>query len=941
VLGLSSGHWYFDYLEARNVNNQQTSPQSWLSNLRIVIGSSTPLLYDNDNQQVPIVLIADPAPGQKVSREQLDSLTLVELTQDGYKALPTEPNAQGWRYSLERDSRFDYYPHGLGPVGEDADWAKPRRGEISKTVYVHADAPANHALRLVAKIHRDKDTEYYSDHDAYRSSVIVLASAAPEYRYPQDYKWERIDANGSGVNGSFIHEYRLEANFRKFVAVTLPDPASKLLVHEYSGQASGKITTQVGLPDSFNSSGLKLHQPDNTEGIVVRLQSDGQLAGGAALANDKTPFTFTALDNYGNVHQISLSLEPDQPNPLSVTAIAGINDHSLEAWLSRFTIEAGAAGDQVDNDGEQHIAIKVIVEPAAGQQITDKQFDSLVLYEVKPDGVYRPLPASPKAEGWRFSHANEVEPDVQSTGAARCKEFHVHSKAPAGTFIDLVARISTDEITHHYSDHADWSTRLSVYARSAPERLTPDTETRLHDWLSEFSIDVTSANEQPYNNGEHKALIELFVEANKGEIITEEQLNSLTLAELTPDGTYRPLLEDPAAAWRYSKPGEKSDLNKASACCTKACKKFYVHTQAEAYSSIDLVGRITKNKDNVCHSVGNTFHSMVTLTAKPEPKATKTTDTAFTSLEWFQVKGMGSETNNTVCPVYTNGRHETRVVVVVGAVDASNHPVQIPKEELQRRVVLIDYDTGVELSTKGYAISPTKGIYDAIVGSTKQKKSSIQQNYSAVEFWVSTQVLSQQQIGAKITTQQGSVTVTFATHQKDLTPGGKTVNGQSNSSATIYGITSHSPFRPESFILVEEQHNITSGFNYKNYRISLPQGYKICYSYRPGNPNGRLHVRRNNESGGMWTRIQSAWKYGKTWHDYYSSFAPEWKGRIRANPIKGQANAFRFAVREYDREEGGSVQVTYYDTCGVTHIVWVRHLRRAIDLDLSSSSGPN
>lgn len=923
------------------MNNQQTSPQSWLSNLRIVIGSSTPLLYDNDNQQVPIVLIATPAPGQEVSCEQLDSLTLVELTQDGYKALPTEPNAQGWRYSLERDPRFDFHPHGLDPVGEDADWAKPHTGEISKTVYVHADAPANHALRLVAKIHRDKDTEYYSDHDAYRSSVIVFASAAPECRYPQDYKWKRTNTDEPDVNGSFKHEYSLEANFRKFVAVTLPDPASKLLVHEYSGPASGKITAQVGLPNSFKSSGLRLHQPDITEGIVVRLQSDGQLVGGAALTNDETPFAFTALDNYGNVHQISLRLEPDQPNLLSVTAIAGINDHSLEAWLSRFTIEAGADGNQVDNNGEPHIAIKVIVEPAAGQQITDEQFDSLVLYEVKPDGVYRPLPASPKAEGWRYSHAIEVEPDVQSksTGAARCKEFHIHSKAPAGTFIDLVARISTDEMTHHYSDHADWSTRLSVYARSAPGQLTPDTETHQHHWLSEFSIRVTSANEQLYNNGEHKALIELFVEANEGEIITEEQLNSLTLAELTPDGTYRPLLEDPAAAWRYSKPVEKSDLNKASACCTKACKKFYVHTQAAAYSSIDLVGRITKNKDNVCHSVGNTFHSMVTLTAKPEPTSTKTADTAFKSLEWFQVKGMGSETNNTVCPVYTNGRHQTRVVVVVGAVDASNHPVQISKEELARRVVLIDYDTGVELSTKGYAISPTKGRYDAIVGSSGQKKSSTQQNYSAVEFWVSTRILSQQQIGAKITTKQGSVTVTFATHQKNLAPGGKTVNGQSNSSATIYGIASHFPFPPKSFILVEEQHNVAGNFNYKNYRISLPQGYQICYSDHPGNPNGRLHVFRRNEPGGQWTRFQTAWSYGKTWRDY--GFQGVWHGRIRANPIKGQANAFRLAAHDFFGEEGDSVQVTYHDTCGVLHPVWVRHLRRAIDLDLSSTAGPN
>ncbi|WP_191830998.1 hypothetical protein [Pseudomonas fluorescens] len=925
------------------MNNQQTSPQSWLSNLRIVVGSSTPLLYDNGNQQVPIVLIVAPAPGQEVSREQLDSLTLVELTQDGYKALATEPNAQGWRYSLERDLRFDYHPHGLDPVGADADWAKPHSGEMSKTVYVHADAPAHHALRLVAKIHRDKDTEYFSDHDAYRSSVALFASAAPECRFPQDYKWKRTNADEPDVNGSFIHEYLLEANFRKFVAVTLPDPASKLLVHEYSGQASGKLTTQVGLADSFKSSGLKLHQPDNTEGIVVRLQSDGQLAGAAALVNDERPFTFTALDNYGSVHQITLSLEPDQPNPLSVTAIAGINDHSLEAWLSRFTIEAGADGNQVDNDGEQHIAIKVIVEPAAGQQITDEQFDSLVLYEVKPDGVYRPLPASPKAEGWRYSPAFVAKPtgDALLAGTTRCKEFYVHTKAPANSFIDLVARVSTDEMTHHYSDHADWRTRLSVYARSAPGQLTSDTETHLHAWLSEFSIHVTSAIEQLYNNGEQPALIELFVEANEGETITEEQLNSLTLAELTPDGTYRPLLEDSSAAWRYSKPVEESDLNKASACCTKACKKFYVHTQAAAYSSIDLVGRITKNKDNVCHSVGNTFHSMVTLTAKPEPTSSKTADTAFTSLEWFQVKGMGSETNNTVCPVYTNGRHQTRVVVVVGAVDARNHPVQISKEELQRRVVLIDYDTGVELSTKGYAISPTKGRYDAIVGSSGQKKPSTQQNYSAVEFWVSTQVLSQQQIGAKITSQQGPVTVTFATHQKNLTPGGKTVNGQSNSSATIYGITSHSPFRPENFILLEEPHYVAGNFSYINYRISLPQGYQICYSDHPGNPNGRLHVRRRNEPKGQWTRLQTAWSYGKTWRDYINSFQPVWGGRIRANPIKGQANAFRFAAHAVLGEEGGSAPVTYHDTCGVTHFVWVRHLNRAIDLDLNSNADPN
>lgn len=96
-----------------------TNTSAWLNHFNIKITSNSHRLYSNGRQQIEVTVAVAPAPNNTLTAEQLDSIALVTLDDDGvYRELTGE-----LKVSTTRDPQFDYFaassgaPQNLEPSG--------------------------------------------------------------------------------------------------------------------------------------------------------------------------------------------------------------------------------------------------------------------------------------------------------------------------------------------------------------------------------------------------------------------------------------------------------------------------------------------------------------------------------------------------------------------------------------------------------------------------------------------------------------------------------------------------------------------------------------------------------------------------------------------------------------------------------------------------------
>lgn len=153
------------------------------------------------------------------------------------------------------------------------------------------------------------------------------------------------------------------------------------------------------------------------------------------------------------------------------------------------------------------------------------------------------------------------------------------------------------------------------------------------EWLSTFKIEVSSASPGLYGNGLQQVEVTLTVEPEGEEIITEEQLKSLTLVYLDTGGSYIPLPDHKTESsdwfaslthderFAYYEGSSRTDATSSppsSANRAQLTKKFYVSTVALGGSVITLRARITKTADE--HYVSEeSFESSIDLSSVSVP----------------------------------------------------------------------------------------------------------------------------------------------------------------------------------------------------------------------------------------------------------------------------------------------------------------------------------
>jgi hypothetical protein len=156
----------------------------WLSRLNINITSNSNRIFNNGNNQLQVSVGLTPRKGESITKEQLNSVRLVTLDDDGqYRELSGE-----YRVSRKRDERFEYYA--------DTGMAPSRLLEstaCSRKFYVSSTASGGSIKTLYAAVTRDEDSHYVSHTSVFNSSVNVETITSLN-RQRSDFKLERADA---------------------------------------------------------------------------------------------------------------------------------------------------------------------------------------------------------------------------------------------------------------------------------------------------------------------------------------------------------------------------------------------------------------------------------------------------------------------------------------------------------------------------------------------------------------------------------------------------------------------------------------------------------------------------------------------------------------------------------------------------------------------------
>lgn len=307
---------------------------NWLSRLNINISSNSNRIFNNGYQQLEISVGLTPRNGEVITDDQLNSVRLVTLEDDGtYQELSGE-----YRYFLERDKRFDYYADTGSPPAPLLESTTLR-----KRFYVSSTASGGSLKVIYAAITKSPD-EHYVSHTSTFNSSVTIETVTRLRRQRSDFKLEAVDLledqvtdtyryRGSSYEGPTavdVDVYFLEFKNPAFRIVDVDAQFSSGYGCFYADSADDtRWTEEIGwhLPrirkiyahflidpraadTTFNFRHIS--EPMNTrEGALnlVRLKLRG--AGAALDETYQAPDVFYVFDQYGNESEIEMTQKAD------------------------------------------------------------------------------------------------------------------------------------------------------------------------------------------------------------------------------------------------------------------------------------------------------------------------------------------------------------------------------------------------------------------------------------------------------------------------------------------------------------------------------------------------------------------------------------------------------------------------------------------------------
>jgi hypothetical protein len=164
-------------------------------------------------------------------------------------------------------------------------------------------------------------------------------------------------------------------------------------------------------------------------------------------------------------------------------------------------------------------------------------------------------------------------------------------------------------------------------------------------WLKRFEIEISSASDRQYANGRQQIEVKVSIQAVLGAELTQEQIDSVRIVEVTSDGVFVPLTTAsvPNGWWLTTQKNEYDYFPTTQQMTVKGSEQdsslspqaepvhernFYPVTLAPGGSKKKLWARITKDGDNE-YITNATFISDVTLTAVAPPRFSAISDYVF------------------------------------------------------------------------------------------------------------------------------------------------------------------------------------------------------------------------------------------------------------------------------------------------------------------------
>lgn len=808
-------------------------PSNWLSTFKIELGAGGDAAYNNGSQQIMVVMRVQAVDGAVITDEDLETLVPVELMGDGsYRELPLMDDDVTWGWTTTLDERFDFYDgqtqqrtndQGNG-LSSNSGLSQPSP-LLTKTVYIQTRAAGGRMLTLHAQI-TDKDGNHYRTENEFLSSVSLRSLRRPDFQFPDDYQWSLDASEGNWEDGVFyIYEHRLSPRQGSFVSADLLDVIGNIrqtdgMLRWQSGDPDDAFATNVGfaLPNdqrvkyhqsfAFSEAFKRRRRPSaltSTEGaIVVVLQGDNDLRSTYPQFQYDRPCKLRALDNNGNVHEISVAFDNDHDDPTYRRAhltLAIHNQRHADAWLAGFDIHVSSSSRRTYNNGRQQIEVTLSALPAQGRTITQAQVDSMELVIKQPDGTWAPLLSEGDASDWWFSTAHDdrfhylpawvEEPyaPLVAGQASRHKTFYIHTTAQDAATLNVAGSIQqvpgmpgtqclsagsvnlqAVEPPHYSTSDFGWHLLHPANHSANPYRVVNEYELRLgHVGFSCVTFDSAADQGMLLLGADPKLTAHVGIALPGSKVVHHNDT-------IDPGQGFRERRIDqlehcPAGAIVFvvqtdDEIPQNPDNRNTGPCALNALDHYgnYHHLTIgfdSDYESTERIPRLT----------------LLGINQQQQPQPT-----AVANITHFQVMGLSLGQHDTVCRLYNNGYQQTYIDIKIQATNQQGGNIELG--ELAKQITLVRYSDLANLATLGYEYSQTRSEVDELFSyypSTRAPDTPIGPAADVIRFWIKTIEAENLQVGARL--QIGNTI--YHTCDPQVAEGGRTVAGKSNSRAVI------------------------------------------------------------------------------------------------------------------------------------------------------------
>lgn len=629
---------------------------------------------------------------------------------------------------------------------------------------------------------------------------------------------------------------------------------------------------------------------------------------------------------------------------------------SVDAWLWNFELTLGSSAPMAFNNGRQQIKVNVEVQANEnnGLDLTPEQLDSITLVVKQADGSYAPLSTDP-AQRWFYSKDHDPRFDYYPTlnraftstspvarlsfEASKTVSFFVSSRATAGSQLVLRARITQSPGVHYYTDSIPFDSSLRLTAMAAPSSTFPQdyifeqvrdegsvaSGTFIHEWaLSPRTVDFAYAE---FLKNDRRGMIRWHERAFDERFATHVGIALPGDTQVHYDET-------------LGLQGDFVENRKVHHVAHVSDRQVVVLAQGDhniPYRSGEprregpcTLHAVDRHGTSHYLNIGFDGTQRVNLRVTTR-QADRTKFAPAGTLDFFQIRGLNRDQDNTPCTVYANGYQQTPITVVLRARNNRGEIIELPDEILQQ-IEFIDYNTGSRLPSSQYSIATERNpVFDYHPSNVTSRHAGFAGQGSSKTFYLSTKAVGTTKLGARLT--YGGRT--YRTNDRATATGGEISNGRSNSSASLHGLSQNYTFRADRFSV--KRVDLKSGDNWDLDRYELrftEPNYQIRFSEHTPAHRNNWHYRR--ESRGFYQ--QAAYEVNDTRKIIYPNLTiTNRKIEFPINTPQGVAHAVRLRTRlgPPSPKRNGSTKVTYVDQYGNRHPLWLNPVDGGNRLEVS------